>query len=104
LGYRRLIYINSVCVLPNETRKLVTAMGDAPRAVSILLTCTDATAEARLGSRELGRGLRRHLSSSADMTAILADSIDDSTHRVPTDDRTVAQIAADVVACSGWLS
>lgn len=47
LGYRGLIYMNSASVLPDETRKLVDAMGDAPQVASILLSCTDVTARQR---------------------------------------------------------
>lgn len=54
LGYRRVIYTNTVSVLPDVIDQLTTAMGDNPRVIAILLTCTDTTARERLGQREIG--------------------------------------------------
>jgi hypothetical protein len=103
LGYRRLVYVNTACVLPDESAKIVTAMGDRPRVVPVLLTCTDATAADRLGQREAGSGLDRHLLSSKHMATTLAMGIDDVVHRVATDDRDVVAVAANVVDHTGWL-
>ena len=103
LGYRLLIFINSACVLPTEARKLAAAMGDDPRIVSVMLTCSDATAAQRLGRREIGRDLDQHLVASQAVATALNHGVVASTYRIPTDDRTVADIAADVIACTGWL-
>ena len=46
LGYRRLIYTNTVSVL--ETEGLAAAMGDDPTVKAVLLRASDATAAARL--------------------------------------------------------
>ena len=103
LGYRRLIFINSACVLPTEAAKLAAAMGDAPRVVPVLLTCTDATAAQRLGRREIGQQLMQHLEASRRMAAALTNEVDATTYRVPTDGRTIADIAAAIITCTGWL-
>ena len=52
LGYRRLVYTNTVAVL--EVEELAAAMGDAPRTTAVLLTAGDAVADARLALRESG--------------------------------------------------
>ena len=104
LGYRRLIFINSACVLPAEAAKLAAAMGDDPRIVPVMLTFTDATAAQRLGRREIGQDLNQHLDASRRMATALSNGVHATTHRIPTDDRTVADIAADVIACTGWLA
>jgi hypothetical protein len=104
LGYRRLIFINSACVLPTEAAKLAAAMGDQPRIVSVILTCTDATAANRLGRREMGQQLSQHLDASRTMAAALTDGVDATAYRIPTDDRTVVEVAATVIACTGWLA
>jgi len=75
LGYRRLIFINSACVLATETRKLAAAMGDIPRTVPLMLTCTDATAAQRLGRREIGQELDQHLDGSRRMAALTAPTL-----------------------------
>jgi hypothetical protein len=77
-------------------------MGDDPNVVAILLTCTDATARNRLGQREIGSTLERHLAGSAAMDARLRTSVADSAHRVPTGGRTVSDIAASVIALANW--
>ena len=103
LGYRRLIFVNSACVLATEARKLAAAMGDDPRLVPIILTCTDATAAQRLGRRETGDSLDQHVDASRRMAAALTDGAETSTYRIATDDRTVAEIAADAITFTGWL-
>jgi hypothetical protein len=104
LGYRRLIFINSACVLPTEAGKLAAAMGDEPRIVSVMLTCTDATAAHRLGRREIGQQLNQHLGASRRMATALTNGVDATIYRIPTDDCTVADVAAAVIACTGWLA
>src|SRR6478735_7976519 len=46
LGYRRLVYTNTVAVL--EADELAAAMGGSPRVTCVLLTASDAVADARL--------------------------------------------------------
>lgn len=57
LGYRRLVYTNTVSVLPEEAAMFERAMGAGLRIVRVLLTASDATVERRLAGRELGSGL-----------------------------------------------
>ena len=104
LGYRRLIYTNTISVLPDAIDRLTTAMGDNPRVVAILLTCTDATARQRLGRREIGSALDGHLASSADTGARLQAGAVGWAHRIPTDARPVRDIAADIIGRTNWLT
>ena len=103
LGYRRLIYVNSVCVLPEVTDKLVTVMGDHPAVCGVLLTCTDDTARRRLGQREIGSTLNRHLHDSAATADLLATTVPDRVHAIRTDDLSVADIAERIINSAGWL-
>lgn len=104
LGYRRMIYTNTVGVLPDVLDQLTAAMNDAPTVLAILLTCTDSTARGRLGEREIGSALDQHIASSAEMAAVLEDGTPDWVHRVATDNRAVSTIAAEVIELTGWLS
>jgi len=56
----------------------------------------------RLGRREVGSGLEDHLRRSARAAAALDADAPAWVVRVPTDDRSVAEVAARVVAASGW--
>lgn len=49
LGYRRLIYTNTVSV--RQCGRLTAAMGDEPKVTAILLTSSDEAAEKRLANR-----------------------------------------------------
>lgn len=100
LGYRRLIYANTVSVL--EPDLIARAMGGAPRIIGVLLTADDATAGHRLGGREIGSQLDAHVSRSTRMARRLEAAAPPSVVRVPTDGRTVADIARDVIAATGW--
>lgn len=102
LGYRRLIFMNSVSVLPEQRHSLGVAMGGKPRVFPILLTCSDATAGKRLGQRETGARLSHRLKSSAEMASRLDRGVDTAVRRLDTDDSSVAQIAADVIEILGW--
>jgi cytidylate kinase len=102
LGYHRMIYTNTVCVLPEELARLTATIGDNPNLTAVLLTCTDATARTRLSQREIGSALDRHLASSNQMSTHLNSSVTTSAHHIPTDDRTVSNIAADIITLTGW--
>lgn len=104
LGYHRMIYINTASVLPEVMERLTTAMGGNPTVVSILLTCTDATARVRLGKREIGSTLEQHLESSNEMNARLESGVAAATHRLPTEDRSVSSIAANIINLTKWRS
>ncbi|WP_280383298.1 ATPase [Nocardia wallacei] len=102
LGYRRMIYTNTASVLPAVADQLTAAMGHAPAAIGILLTCTDETARQRLSRREIGTALERHLHRSKHMAERLDREAPAWVHRVGTDHRTVTDIAAEIVTRTGW--
>lgn len=102
LGYRRLIYLNTASVLPEVIDSLTAAMGDAPTVCGVLLTCTEDSARERLSRREIGSIRAEHLASSTAMAVRLQRAAPSWVHRIPTDDRTVADIAAEAVAFTGW--
>lgn len=62
LGYRRLIYTNTVSVL--HAGELAAALGGEPTITGVLLTANDATIHDRLAAREVGGGLQAHLGRS----------------------------------------
>jgi hypothetical protein len=102
LGYRRMVYTNTVSV--RFVDELTAAMGDDPRVVAVLLTASDATARVRLARREIGSALERHVERS-DVAARELDEFSPGwVHRVATDGRTVADIAAEVIGLAGWAS
>ena len=102
LGYRRLIYINTASVLVEEMRRLTAAMGDDPKVIAVLLTCTDETARQRLSQREAGSTLDKHLQRNGDMARLLEMEAPGWVHRVDTENRSVADIAAHIVGLTGW--
>jgi len=104
LGYSRLVYTNTVSVLPSVMESLVEAMGGDVEAVAVLLTCTAETARKRLRERERGSELARHIESSSQMAATLEANCPPGVHRVATDNRSVHSVAADVIRLTGWLS
>ncbi|MEV4136552.1 adenylyl-sulfate kinase [Dactylosporangium sp. NPDC049742] len=102
LGYRRLIYTNTVSV--RQVSALTAAMGDDPRVTAVLLTSSDATARTRLARREIGTAYDLHVSRSDAAARSLDASVPPSVHRIPTDDRTVADVATEILALTGWPS
>jgi hypothetical protein len=103
LGYRRMIYTNTASVLEEVISELTAAVGDGPRVTAVLLTCSDAAARQRLTQREIGTGLDRHMERSAVMARELDRRAPSWVHRVATDGRAVADIAAGVIALTGWI-
>ncbi|WP_409060602.1 hypothetical protein [Streptomyces sp. SYP-A7185] len=101
LGCHRLVHTNTACVLGSEEGLFIRALR-GPRLIRVLLTASDATAEERLTGRERGSELARQLRRSALMARRLDREAAEGTHRVATDGRRVAEIAADVVAATGW--
>jgi cytidylate kinase len=81
LGYRRMIYTNTVSV--RFTEELAAAMGDEPKITAVLLTATDQTASARLRTREQGSGIQAHLDRSNDAARELERLTPDWVHRCP---------------------
>ncbi|MFF3686230.1 hypothetical protein [Streptomyces sp. NPDC002187] len=103
LGHHRLVYTNTASVLPGATGMFERAMGADVRIVRVLLTATDATAEARLTGRELGSELRQEIEGSARKARMLDARAVAGTVRVATDGRSVIDIAGQVVAATGWV-
>lgn len=103
LGCHRLVYTNTASVLGSEEWLFARALR-GPRLIRVLLTASDATVEKRLTARELGSELPQQLRRSAFMARRLDEHAADGTLRVATDGRRVEDIAADVVAATGWNS
>ncbi|MFE6446417.1 hypothetical protein [Nocardiopsis dassonvillei] len=101
LGHRRLVYTNTVSVL--EEDMLRRAMGGGDIGVTrILLTASEATVRARLAVRETGSQLLPHVERSLRAAVRLDAEAPAGTVRVATDGRTVEEVAARVVAATGW--
>lgn len=100
LGYRRLIYTNTVSV--RFVDALTTAMGDDPRVTAVLLTANDRTARQRLARREIGTALQHHIERSDRAARELEELSPAWVHRIATDDRPVADLAAQIINLAGW--
>ncbi|KQO64928.1 hypothetical protein [Curtobacterium sp. Leaf261] len=100
LGYRRLVYTNTVSVL--EARHLSAAMGDDPRVVAVLLHADDTTTAARLAGREHGPELERSIAKSAAAARHLESAADGDVDRLDTAGRTPEQVAEALLARAGW--
>ncbi|MFB7740361.1 AAA family ATPase [Streptomyces sp. NPDC056112] len=101
-GCRRLIYTNTLSVLPEATGMFERAMGTGVRIVRVLLTASDATARERLVRRELGSELEQELEGSARKARLLDQRAPAETVRVLTDGRAVVDIAREVVTATNW--
>ncbi|WP_199896460.1 AAA family ATPase [Streptomyces niger] len=101
-GYRRLIYTNTMSVLPEMTGMFERAMGAGVEIIRVLLTASDETAHERLVGRELGSELAQELGASARKARLLDRRAPAETVRVATDGRLVVDIAREVVAATGW--
>ncbi|UKA63384.1 ATPase [Arthrobacter sp. FW306-04-A] len=102
LGYMRMIYTNTVSV--RFTQELAAAMGDEPRITAVLLTATDETSSARLRGRIQGSDLQEHLDRSNTAARELDLLTPQWVHRCPTDNRSVHDIAADLLRLIGWTA
>lgn len=104
LGQRRLVYTNTASVLDSAMiRRALAAAGAAGvHVLGVLLTAADDTANRRLAGREIGSDLDRHVRRSAEMATRLAADAPPWVTRIGTDDRTVTDIAAEIVAYTGW--
>lgn len=100
LGYRRLIYTNTVSV--RFVGALTEAMGDDPRVTAVLLTADDATARQRLARREIGTALEVHVERSDRAARELAEHSPEWVRRIATDGRPVPEIAAEIITLTGW--
>ncbi|WP_329243433.1 hypothetical protein OG223_05990 [Streptomyces sp. NBC_01478] len=104
LGYRRLVYTNTVSVLDESAGQFRRAMGADTRIVRVLLTASDETAAGRLNGREIGSELARELANSASKARVLDERAPVDTVRVVTDGRSVVDIAGEVLAATGWVN
>lgn len=100
LGYRRLIYTNTVSVL--ETGTLTAAMGDDPRVTAVLLTSSEDTARERLTARERGSDLQASLKRSSRRAAELDATAPAWVHRLNTDDQALDTLARQLRVWIGW--
>jgi hypothetical protein len=100
LDYRRMIYTNTVSV--RFAQELAAAMGDDPKVTAVLLTGTDETAAARLRGRIQGSDLQEHLDRGNAAARELEALTPDWVHRVPTDNRSIQEIAGDLLPLTGW--
>ncbi len=99
-GYHRLIYTNTVSVL--EVPMIERAIGGSRATSAVQLVAGDSTIEERLGRRESGAGLAEHLARSAVGARRLDEAVGSTVVRVETDDREVADVAAEIVRVCGW--
>jgi predicted kinase len=103
-GYSRLVYTNTVVVLPGSEAMFQRAMGWSVRIVRVLLTASDSVTEDRLTHRELGSGLSAELAGSRRNARRLDAEAAPDTVRVATDGRSIPDIARDVVAATDWIN
>ncbi|MET4061851.1 septum formation inhibitor-activating ATPase MinD [Arthrobacter sp. UYP6] len=102
LGYRRLIYTNTVAV--RETAELAAAMGEDPRVHAVLLRASDAGANLRLGTREAGSTLQEHIARSRNAAIALDRDTPAWVHRIDTDNLSAADVARRILDLTGWAS
>ncbi|WP_158843813.1 hypothetical protein [Saccharothrix deserti] len=101
LGQHRLVYTNTVSVL--EEPMLRRAMGAGPiRSTCVLLTATEPTIRERLARREIGSQLGSHIERSLAMARVLDEEAPAHTARVPTDGKSVEEIAHEVLHAAAW--
>lgn len=100
IGIDRLVYVNTVSVL--EPAMIVRAMGGAVIPTGVLLGADEATVSERLGGREHGDSLVRHLERSRAAAVSLEREAAADVLRVPTAGRTPAELAVAIV--DHWLS
>ncbi|MDR6981266.1 hypothetical protein J2X68_008009 [Streptomyces sp. 3330] len=103
-GYRRLIYVNTLSVLPEAAGMFERAMGRGVRITRVLLTSSDATARERLVGRERGSELEQELEGSVRKARLLDRRAPEDTVRVATEGRLIVDIAREVVAATGWAT
>ncbi|CAL9278787.1 MULTISPECIES: hypothetical protein [Streptomyces] len=101
LGQHRLIYTNTVSVL--EGPMVSRAMGGGEIKVTrILLTGEETTVRQRLAQREIGSQLHAHIERSLRMARHLDEEAPVGTVRIPTDSRSVQDIAMRVLQAADW--
>lgn len=101
LGHDRMVYVNTVSVL--ESAMILRAVGQDVGITGVLLTASDDTATERLRAREIGSTLDFHIERSVAAASMLETTAPSWVHRVPTDGRSVPEIAASIIELTGWL-
>ena len=102
LGYRRLIYVNTVSVLLEA--EVTAAVGGAGRVTGILLTAEDESVRQRLGLREVGSALELHMQRSCDRALELDLRSPEWVHRVSTDAKSTTRIAREILDIVAWTA
>lgn len=102
LGYRRLIYTNTVSVLERDL--LAGAMGGNVTTTAILLTAEDEIANERLSRREVAGQYEAHVARSATAATYLETAAEPWVCRLPTEGKSIIDIAKEVIAITGWLA
>jgi predicted kinase len=102
LGYRRLIYTNTVSVL--EPDLVVDAMGGTVDVIGVLLTAANDVANQRLSQRETGSQYDAHVTRGTAAARYLEANAPDWVVRLPTDGKDVCEVASEVIALTHWRS
>ncbi|MEV7426238.1 hypothetical protein [Streptomyces sp. NPDC091212] len=102
LGQHRLIYTNTVSILEEPMVSRAMGGGGKVRATRVLLTAEETTVRQRLGRREIGSQLSAHIERSLHMARHLEETAPVGTVRIPTDGRSVQDIAAQVLQAAAW--
>ncbi|MBI9115261.1 adenylyl-sulfate kinase [Sanguibacter sp. YZGR15] len=100
VGQHRLVYVNTVSVL--EAGTLTAAVDQEARCLGVLLEADPPTLAARLAARETGSEEQVHVARSLARHEELSASAPAWVLRVPTVGRSVEEVAAAVVAHTGW--
>ncbi|RAS62596.1 hypothetical protein C8D87_108420 [Lentzea atacamensis] len=100
LGYRRLIYTNTVSVLERDL--VVGAMGGNVEVTGVLLTAADDIANQRLGLRETGSQYEAHVTRGTAAARHLETHAPQWVVRVPTDGKGVTEVAGEVIGLTRW--
>lgn len=100
IGYHRLIYTNTVCVL--EMDMLSGALGEIGGVTGVLLYGSDEVAASRLQGREIGSGLADHIRRSEVAARELDATTPAHVHRISTDHDQVETIAARIIKITEW--
>lgn len=102
LGYRRLIYTNTVSVLERDL--VVDAMGGNADVTGVLLTAADTIANRRLSLRETGSQYEAHVTRGTAAAQYLEANTPCWVVRMPTDGKDVTEVANEVIALTHWRS
>jgi hypothetical protein len=82
--------------------ELKQALAGEVQVTGALLTATDDTTRERLGRREIGSALDWHVRRSRKAAEELEAESPAAVARVPTDGRTVADIATEIIKIARW--